>query len=585
MVLGQKVASLYAEIGLKSDQLERGLTSSKKSLNGLKTELVGFAGDVAKGSLLLGGLAVSAKKAFDLAAEGAQIKQTHISFKNLIESIGVAPDLLDKLKMAARGTVDEISLMSSTTMLLAGAEGDLAKSLAEASPQLLKIADAANMLNPTLGDTTFFYNSLATGIKRASPLLIDNLGITVNITEANEAYAKSLGITVSQLTKDQQSQALLNAVLAKGDNIIKQAGNGAASLTDSYEALNVATKELADSLKVTLYEALTPLAEATAEFLRDSINFEKSQRMIDKAVKDHILTQREAGAIENELRFRRMSDAEVLALLNKRYQHLDDQLNYQNETNLRLIVSTKQVSTELKEYDEAQMAAGKATRDSWAELMKYQDQQYNAAIAAEAHAEAAAKVAIGITDITRAAAGREALEKLHQAYVDGKIAEDEYERSAQNIMKVMLGMPDSQIVASLALRDLQEDLEEGKITALEYVTAVVALGTEMDKLDGKRVTAEIELYVPQLADETKIGGLLKAEGGPVYANQPYIVGEEGPELFIPSQSGEIISNKNMQGFGTSNPINITINGSVTNDNVYTLAKQIGAELNRQGRYA
>jgi len=38
----------------------------------------------------------------------------------------------------------------------------------------------------------------------------------------------------------------------------------------------------------------------------------------------------------------------------------------------------------------------------------------------------------------------------------------------------------------------------------------------------------------------------RADGGPVNANQPYIVGERGPELFMPSSSGMVMSNENLQ---------------------------------------
>ena len=37
------------------------------------------------------------------------------------------------------------------------------------------------------------------------------------------------------------------------------------------------------------------------------------------------------------------------------------------------------------------------------------------------------------------------------------------------------------------------------------------------------------------------GGFM-ANGGPVSANTPYIVGERGPELFVPFQQGNITSN-------------------------------------------
>ncbi|MBT9373484.1 hypothetical protein KLP42_26650, partial [Rhizobium sp. CSW-27] len=37
-----------------------------------------------------------------------------------------------------------------------------------------------------------------------------------------------------------------------------------------------------------------------------------------------------------------------------------------------------------------------------------------------------------------------------------------------------------------------------------------------------------------------IGGLFRATGGPVLKGQPYIVGENRPELFVPDQNGKIV---------------------------------------------
>ena len=55
-------------------------------------------------------------------------------------------------------------------------------------------------------------------------------------------------------------------------------------------------------------------------------------------------------------------------------------------------------------------------------------------------------------------------------------------------------------------------------------------------------------------------GLFKAEGGPVGSGNPYIVGERGPELFVPRSSGSIVSNDRLAGasFGGGG-INITYN--------------------------
>ena len=58
-----------------------------------------------------------------------------------------------------------------------------------------------------------------------------------------------------------------------------------------------------------------------------------------------------------------------------------------------------------------------------------------------------------------------------------------------------------------------------------------------------------------------LGGFL-ADGGPAQAGKPYIVGEEGPELFIPNSSGKVIPNDEMTSTGTSSrpvQVNFTVN--------------------------
>jgi len=51
----------------------------------------------------------------------------------------------------------------------------------------------------------------------------------------------------------------------------------------------------------------------------------------------------------------------------------------------------------------------------------------------------------------------------------------------------------------------------------------------------------------------------RAAGGPVSANSPYIVGEKGPELFMPGSSGSIVPNNRLGGGSDGVTINQTIN--------------------------
>jgi TP901 family phage tail tape measure protein len=52
--------------------------------------------------------------------------------------------------------------------------------------------------------------------------------------------------------------------------------------------------------------------------------------------------------------------------------------------------------------------------------------------------------------------------------------------------------------------------------------------------------------------------MYRAEGGPVSSGSPYIVGERGPELFVPRYSGTIVPNHELGGGGQT--VNMTFNG-------------------------
>lgn len=58
----------------------------------------------------------------------------------------------------------------------------------------------------------------------------------------------------------------------------------------------------------------------------------------------------------------------------------------------------------------------------------------------------------------------------------------------------------------------------------------------------------------------------RANGGPVTSGSPYIVGERGPELFVPGRSGTIIPNESMGGGSTNVVVNVDASGSKVEGN-------------------
>ena len=73
----------------------------------------------------------------------------------------------------------------------------------------------------------------------------------------------------------------------------------------------------------------------------------------------------------------------------------------------------------------------------------------------------------------------------------------------------------------------------------------------LQKYATRAVNNLIDSFLPKSNDSTSLlssfFGMFKANGGPVYGNQPYIVGEKGPELFVPSAAGTIVPNGAMNG--------------------------------------
>ena len=65
-----------------------------------------------------------------------------------------------------------------------------------------------------------------------------------------------------------------------------------------------------------------------------------------------------------------------------------------------------------------------------------------------------------------------------------------------------------------------------------------------------------------------IRGNVRAEGGPVKKGEPYVVGEKGPELMVPSESGNVIPNDEYSNLASS------INQSVDKNRVKTVIQPV-----------
>jgi hypothetical protein len=107
------------------------------------------------------------------------------------------------------------------------------------------------------------------------------------------------------------------------------------------------------------------------------------------------------------------------------------------------------------------------------------------------------------------------------------------------------------------------------------LTGAMSFRTAMKNIIGAVIDELFRLYVvQQVVGVVKgaLGGLFgvpvppgKAIGGSVGKNKPYMVGEQGPELFIPGGSGTIIPNRNLSSNGGGSNFNISVDARGSND--------------------
>ena len=129
----------------------------------------------------------------------------------------------------------------------------------------------------------------------------------------------------------------------------------------------------------------------------------------------------------------------------------------------------------------------------------------------------------------------------------------------------------AEAVRNSGLGDATKTLAEGFIKAGQLLEDSLTDAV----LTGKASFSDLADHIKQVLAKALIqkfitGPLLGlipglAEGGPATAGRPYVVGEEGPELFVPRSSGTVIPNDEMAsgGSGMGGATNVTYNISST----------------------
>ncbi len=536
-----------------TDQTKQGRKSIQSGLKDITTTVAKLSGVVA-------GAAIVMKKAFDLGKQGAMVVQTAESFDLLIEKVGGATDLLDQLRVASAGTIDDMSLMSSTATVLAGVEGDVAKAIADATPQLLEFAKAANKLNPALGDTSFLFQSIATGVKRAQPLILDNLGLTIKLGDAYAAYAEKTGRSVESLSAEEKQLALLNDVMRAGNILVEQVGGNTDSATDAFARLEASTKNIADEFKTKLIPVLSDAAGALELLLtwskRIDAAFDEQERNVretSETYEEYVKEMVGAAIASGKLVEAGRENAEQFFLTGEGAERFIERLEELGLVERGVWFATQATNDALTEHERRMMQGRDATEDLKESLEPTPELLKEIEEAAKASAEAYEKmginikVAAGAVDTNLTGSIDRFLEKMEFFIAGGGEIQEAFLRVQQALEEGKISPEQAQEFAGelfVAAQELETDL--GNITANEAAANIKeTLGGSLQ--DAKERLDSIDQGLMDLPDKITIqiefetlGGIPEFQGGGIVPGLPHqrqLAFVHGGETVIPTESG------------------------------------------------
>lgn len=171
-----------------------------------------------------------------------------------------------------------------------------------------------------------------------------------------------------------------------------------------------------------------------------------------------------------------------------------------------------------------------------------------------------------------AAAAREAIGRLSKAMDDARIREknEEIKNSFESIGMAVSDSFKGMITGAMSFKESMKSIIGAVIDQLWKLFVVQKIVGIISGALGAGATA-----APSSASGfgnigmTSPGNFkpvtLRAFGGSVSGKTPYMVGERGPELFVPGGNGTIIPNGNVRGSGGGSPISISVDARGSSD--------------------
>ena len=265
----KEINRLNKEVGSLTKQVDKSKTSvkgQKKSFDSLAKSTSNVTGLLTKITLGLGAMGI-AVKGIEFANMAADAEQAADAFDKIVTDMGAdSVAVFEEIKAAAQGLIPDAAIKQSATTAL---------SLGVPLEKLAQLMEVARAKSREMGtDAKKAFEDLATGIGRGSPMILDNLGLTIKLGAANEKMAASLGKTVKELTKEEKTLALTNAVIDAGATSVERYADAALTSKEKIAKMNASLDNLKVAVGSLLLTPLVKLTETTTKFV-DSIDNKK----------------------------------------------------------------------------------------------------------------------------------------------------------------------------------------------------------------------------------------------------------------------------------------------------------------------
>ena len=275
------LAELVVSLTMDTVNFVKGAQSAVKELDNIKagTETVGglvgglgaigaagFGAFAGAAGIAVAGVTGITTALTDFAKDAAFLPTIEEGFNKISVSAGKSGEtMLKELTAASGGMISAKDMMTNFNQ----AAMLISPTIATELPQAMEMLQKVSMSTGT--SMEYLMNSLVVGVGRASPRILDNMGVQIKATEAYDAYAQSIGRTADSLNKQEQSVAIWKMTLAKleeNTKAIPPVQDSAAAAIQRFQATIENTKnEMGAAFLPTLSNILSTLTDLATSIM------------------------------------------------------------------------------------------------------------------------------------------------------------------------------------------------------------------------------------------------------------------------------------------------------------------------------